>query len=606
MENNNAIAGQGPDVDVKIEDVKPTVEDEDSPKKGNRTTGRRPGRRRDEIKPEDETGKWAIRRKVWDHLEDNDLVNAPRPCHYRIPNFEGAASANDKLPSMDVFKKARSVKVNPDKPQEQARYLVLEDEKELILLNQNHKNLLVPTPQLRTGLLNRVLPPADANKEQMRHCCTSQGVKENSKEVGLEDKVKIDLVVIGSVAVSRTGLRIGKGKGYADLEYAMLRTMGAIDENTPVVTSVHDSQVMDIPEDLIEEHDLTVDYIITPTEMIETKCSKKKPTGVIWNKLELNKFYQIPVLRQLRDIERESGKTVMLKGQEPEEDDPVDNMAPPRPRRFNRRYARGGRGGSEGYRGSRGRSYRGGGFRRGGGRRRTADDDSNKENDATGEESGPDGDARDDSQRGRRRGYRGGYRRYRRGGGRPGRASESEFTDDGGEAGQGDADDKQRQREGRYQNRRPRFPRRRRFEGDRRDNRGDHSGSDGEQKTSGDEDDSRRRPQRQRFRTNPDAVVFVGALSRRLRVSELKTELRSQNVNPMRLVWHGGRGFCFLHFQSTDNAKECVSTLTGKELDGREIKVEMAINDRPSRRRPRDDEGGDKADGQATDAADDR
>ena len=83
----------------------------------------------------------------------------------------------------------------------------------------------------------------------------------------------------------------------------------------------------------------------------------------------------------------------------------------------------------------------------------------------------------------------------------------------------------------------------------------------------------RRRPQRQRFRTNPDAVVFVGALSRRLRVSELKTELRSQNVNPMRLVWHGGRGFCFLHFQSTDNAKECVSTLTGKELDGREIKV---------------------------------
>ena len=35
-----------------------------------------------------ETGKWAVRRKIWDHLEDNNLVNAPRPCHYRIPNFE--------------------------------------------------------------------------------------------------------------------------------------------------------------------------------------------------------------------------------------------------------------------------------------------------------------------------------------------------------------------------------------------------------------------------------------------------------------------------------------------------------------------------------------
>ena len=34
-----------------------------------------------------------------------------------------------------------------------------------------------------------------------------QGVKENSKEIGLEDKVKIDLVVVGSVAVSRNGKR---------------------------------------------------------------------------------------------------------------------------------------------------------------------------------------------------------------------------------------------------------------------------------------------------------------------------------------------------------------------------------------------------------------
>lgn len=30
-------------------------------------------------------------------------------------------------------------------------------------------------------------------------------MKENSKEIGLEDKVKIDLLVVGSVAVSRQG-----------------------------------------------------------------------------------------------------------------------------------------------------------------------------------------------------------------------------------------------------------------------------------------------------------------------------------------------------------------------------------------------------------------
>ncbi|KAI8777097.1 methenyltetrahydrofolate synthase domain-containing protein [Biomphalaria glabrata] len=583
MENNNAIAAQGPDDEAKIENVKPTVDESPDKDRSNRQR-RRPYRR--EIHPEDETGKWAIRRKIWDYLEDNNLVNVPRPCHYRIPNFEGAAAANDKLATLEAFKKAKTVKVNPDKPQEQARFLVLEAGKELVLLNQTQRNLLVPTPQLKTGLLNRVVPPeGTTDKEKLRHCCTSQGVKENSKEVGLDEKIKIDLVVVGSVAVSRKGYRIGKGKGFADLEYAMMRTMGAIDANTVVVTSVHDSQVVDIPEELVDEHDMTVDFILTPTEIIETNCTRPKPTGVIWSHLEVNKFFQIPVLRQLREIEKQNGNNVFLKGQESAEDDPLENAEPPRPRRF-RRF-----GGQGGYRG-RGRPYR---FRRGGGgpgRRREGGDDSNKENVETGDESGADG----DDGRGRRRNYR--NRRFRRGG-KP-RASESEHSDGGGEGGQGDGEDKNRQR--RYPQRR-RFQRRRRYDGPggRRDNRGggDHSGSDGEQKTSGDEDGEGRRPLRQKFRTNPDAIVWVGGLSRRLRVSELKTELRALNVNPLRLVWRGARGFAFLHFQTTDTAKEAVDVLGGKELDGREVKVEMANNDRPPRRRGGYNRG-DKVDSQSS------
>jgi 5-formyltetrahydrofolate cyclo-ligase len=45
------------------------------------------------------------------------------------------------------------------------------------------------------------------------------------------------------VAVSRDGYRIGKGKGYADLEYAILKEMKAVDDDTTIVTTVHDSQV---------------------------------------------------------------------------------------------------------------------------------------------------------------------------------------------------------------------------------------------------------------------------------------------------------------------------------------------------------------------------
>jgi len=39
------------------------------------------------------------------------------------------------------------------------------------------------------------------------------------------------------------GWRIGKGEGYADMEYAMMVSMGAVTEDTPVITIVHDCQV---------------------------------------------------------------------------------------------------------------------------------------------------------------------------------------------------------------------------------------------------------------------------------------------------------------------------------------------------------------------------
>ena len=60
------------------------------------------------------------------------------------------------------------------------------------------------------------------------------------------------------------GFRIGKGEGFADLEYGMMRAMEAIDDNTIVITTVHDCQVIDIPEDTMEPHDFDVSCFINP------------------------------------------------------------------------------------------------------------------------------------------------------------------------------------------------------------------------------------------------------------------------------------------------------------------------------------------------------
>uniref|UniRef100_A0A8C3QGN3 Methenyltetrahydrofolate synthase domain-containing protein n=1 Tax=Cyanoderma ruficeps TaxID=181631 RepID=A0A8C3QGN3_9PASS len=216
--------------------------------------------------------KWDIREKVWEHLEASGLAEFPRPVRGRIPNFKGSLQACGSLRELDVFSRAREVKVDPDKPLEGARLAAL----------QARKTLLVPTPRLRTGLFNRIVPPPGATKEILRRCATSQGVRDYSVPVGLEGKAQVDLVVVGSVAVSEKGWRIGKGEGYADMEYAMMVSMGAVQEDTPVVTIVHDCQVLDIGEELVDDHDLSVDYILTPTRTIQTNCKRPKPRGIMW------------------------------------------------------------------------------------------------------------------------------------------------------------------------------------------------------------------------------------------------------------------------------------------------------------------------------------
>ncbi|XP_031470845.1 methenyltetrahydrofolate synthase domain-containing protein [Phasianus colchicus] len=252
--------------------------------------------------------KGDIREKVWDYLEASGLAEFPRPVHHRIPNFKGSHQACCSVKELDVFNRASEIKVDPDKPLEGVRLAAL----------QARKTLLVPTPRLRSGLFNKIVPPPGAAKETLRICATSQGIKEYSVPVGLDGKARVDLVVVGSVAVSEKGWRIGKGEGYADMEYAMMVSMGAVTEDTPVITIVHDCQVVDIAEELLGDHDLTVDYILTPTRTIKTNCKRPKPRGILWHKVSYEMLGKIPILKSLRYKEKQAGKDVTLQDEQPD------------------------------------------------------------------------------------------------------------------------------------------------------------------------------------------------------------------------------------------------------------------------------------------------
>ncbi|NXT05890.1 MTHSD protein, partial [Prunella fulvescens] len=249
--------------------------------------------------------KWEIREKVWEHLEAAGLAEFPRPVRGRIPNFKvrrrWAAASCCSFPR-PLCRELPSV------PPSSSQF------------PSARKTLLVPTPRLRTGLFNRIVPPPGATKEMLRICATSQGVRDYSVPVGLDGKAQVDLVVVGSVAVSEKGWRIGKGEGYADMEYAMMVSMGAVQEDTPVVTIVHDCQVLDIAEELLGDHDLTVDYILTPTRTIQTNCKRPKPQGIMWHKassVSSEMLGKIPILKTLRCREKQAGKNVTLQDEHP-------------------------------------------------------------------------------------------------------------------------------------------------------------------------------------------------------------------------------------------------------------------------------------------------
>ncbi|CAN6335662.1 unnamed protein product [Urochloa humidicola] len=243
--------------------------------------------------------KWAIRKRVWDALEADGVSRDPRPAHHRIPNFDGAAAAADSLGRLEVFLNAYCVKVNPDSPQKQVRFLTLSGD----------KKLLTPQPRLTTEFFS-VLDSQMIPTGRIPEASTPVGAAKYGRPLGLDEKIKVDLIVIGSVAVDpNSGARLGKGEGFAELEYGMLRYMGAIDDSTIIVTTVHDTQLVDdIPLEKLQVHDVPVDIICTPTQVIFTNTTIPKPQGIYWEKLSSEKLGQIRVLRELKArIEQETG-----------------------------------------------------------------------------------------------------------------------------------------------------------------------------------------------------------------------------------------------------------------------------------------------------------
>lgn len=229
--------------------------------------------------------KEAVRRRVWDTLTRAGAARFPG-AEGRIPNFPGAERAAEHLAERPEWRAATALKANPDLPQLPVRARALADGKRVYLA----------VPRLTEALPFLLLDPArpEVGGARPRSVASIKGASRLGRPAAVADLPHLDLVVCGSVAVNRSGVRVGKGGGFSDLELALAVDAGRVDERTVVVTTVHPLQVLD--DDLPETaHDFRVDLVVTSDGVHE--CGPRRPRpGILWDHLDGDKIAAIPAV----------------------------------------------------------------------------------------------------------------------------------------------------------------------------------------------------------------------------------------------------------------------------------------------------------------------
>ncbi len=198
--------------------------------------------------------KEEVRNFVWRRIKPFSIP--PFPVEGRIPNFRGSKKACERIRDLEEYEISETVFSAPDSPLITARKIVLED----------GKTLLAVKPRLTGFLL------LEGKKGVSIKDVTIRGMLKNGVEIeesGLNRVGKVDIFIQGCVAVDIRGNRIGKGSGYGDKEYEILKKHGLIkDRNCLYVVIAHEVQIFDDLGELMREHDVKVDVILTPKRII--------------------------------------------------------------------------------------------------------------------------------------------------------------------------------------------------------------------------------------------------------------------------------------------------------------------------------------------------
>mmetsp|Transcript_58907 Transcript_58907/g.157455 ORF Transcript_58907/g.157455 Transcript_58907/m.157455 type:complete len:157 (+) Transcript_58907:512-982(+) len=143
---------------------------------------------------------------------------------------------------------------------------------------------------------------SDVPSRDLQLAGSDVGIARFGQPLELDASVAVDLVVVGSVAVSpKHGARLGKGDGREDKLWGAMRWMGWVSAETPVVTVVHECQVDDsLSSSDMGPGDLAVDIVATPERVLMVEEVPHKPNKVVWSDLHPDQLGQASIMAQQR------------------------------------------------------------------------------------------------------------------------------------------------------------------------------------------------------------------------------------------------------------------------------------------------------------------
>ena len=235
--------------------------------------------------------KTDLRQQVWQELRK--VAKPDSRFHWEfenfVPDFENSYKCVKSIREMNWYKNSKIIFLAPDNSLTEMRKRAIED----------GKHLIVATHAIVRGF--RSIDASAVPQGCEAFAATLDGIESFGKPISLEDIKKlpgIDLLITGISLVTESGVRWGKGHGYFDLEWGIIRDLDVVNENTPIIAVGHDCQVVTTNLEP-SEVDTIADAIITPSRVIRVDKKYPKPQGILWQYISPELMEQIPPVQNL-------------------------------------------------------------------------------------------------------------------------------------------------------------------------------------------------------------------------------------------------------------------------------------------------------------------